>query len=623
VKTSGLFAPDVYTLTITTSVQGAGGIVMYNNFVTTFTVTATTTTTPVLSVPNFARGPGQTVALNDSLGNATGIPIDISNVTGLTSATFNFAYDPNLLTIAASGAVTLSSLAEAAGVDTVSYTTFDAGPNAEILIITVTSSGSGTGLTDTTPETLVTIAASVPTTAPYLDKTILSFGGLDPNGQFWTGQSSVQVVAYLGDVLGTGIPNATDASLVDQVGSGAGTGFSIFKDLDPVIIAGVENGSFNVNATDASLINQAASGQSVGIPAIPGGFALVTGGPDPYLYLSAVQGQAGQTVTETLYLDVTDPNGIQLTALNEAIGFDSNLLQISNVRAASGLAGLGSYATASTVDNGNGVFLVGQAFMGAGLPPVVPYGADIPVLTFDVTLNADMTVGEQSGLTLLQYGSVNGVTQYTSIGDNEGELTFTPGKVPSNSGNAAVDGTVTVVPVTDTSTVATTTSDNSQHSAPVQPRSSVSVRRVTPISQPLMKTVTETVIDLGMPASSLTPTLMGLAQVAPTTDSQPATTTAQVQPEFSMATVIAPDATRSADAGASLSLTAQGLNKPATSTATSIAKPATTALDEVYRTLGSQPESASLNGLNLAAGTDATEDAPLDLLWDTDSILEE
>ena len=56
------------------------------------------------------------------------------------------------------------------------------------------------------------------------------------NGANATGVSSVAVVAYPGDVLGTGLPNATDASLVDQVGSGSGTGFSVFKDLDPVII---------------------------------------------------------------------------------------------------------------------------------------------------------------------------------------------------------------------------------------------------------------------------------------------------------------------------------------------------------------------------------------------------
>ena len=57
-----------------------------------------------------------------------------------------------------------------------------------------------------------------------------------------------------------------------------------------------------------------------------------------------------------------------------------------------------------------------------------------------------MGVGSETGLTLLQYGTVNNVTQYTAISDNEGALTWTPGKAPSNSGNPAMDGSVTVVP---------------------------------------------------------------------------------------------------------------------------------------------------------------------------------
>src|SRR6202034_2950621 len=105
----------------------------------------------------------------------------------------------------------------------------------------------------------------------------------------------------------------------------------------------------------------------------------------------------------TLYLDVSDPNGIQLTALDEAFGFDAGVLQISDVSGTSALAALGSYETANTVYNGSGEFLVAQAFMGTGLPPVVPYGTDIPVLQFNVTLNADMGVGSETGITLLQY----------------------------------------------------------------------------------------------------------------------------------------------------------------------------------------------------------------------------
>ena len=430
VQTSGLLAADTYTVTVTTAVKALVGTALSGNYSTTLTVTAPTT--PVLSVPSFARGPGQTVALTDSQGNRTGIPISIGNATHVTQVGFSLTYDPHLLTIAGSGALSLSSAATAAGLAIQSYTISSVDANHSVLTVSISG---GTGFTATTAAPLVTILASVPTTAPYLDKEVLNLGSVQVNGANATGVSSVSVVAYPGDVLGTGLPNATDASLVDQVASGSGTGFSVFKDLDPAIIGGV-GGGLLLNANDASLIDEAASGATVAqIPSIPVGVSLTFGGPDPYLYLSAVQGAPGQTVTETLYLDVTDPHGIQLTALDEAIGFNANALQISDVRATGALAALGSYDTASTVDNGSGEFLVAQAFMGTGLPPVVPYGTDIPVLQFNVTVNADMGIGSETGLTLLQYGTVNNVTQYTAISDNEGALTWTPGKAPSNSGN--------------------------------------------------------------------------------------------------------------------------------------------------------------------------------------------
>ena len=433
VETSGLLQPDTYTLTVTSAVKAVGGYTLSGNY--TAALTVATTTTPVVSSPSFSRGPGQSVALS----NSVGIPISISNATNVTQASFTLTYDPTLLTI--------TNVTAATGLTVQSDNTTIVDAHHWILTVTMSGSASFT----TIANQLATITASVPDAAPYQDKSVLNLGNVVVNSAPASGVSGVEAVAYLGDVLGTGVPNATDASLVDQVGSGAGTGFSTFKDLDPSIIAGVDGGSF-VNATDASLINEAASGASIAqipaIPPLPVGTSLITGGPDPYLYLSAVQGAPGQTVTETLYLDVTDPNGIQLTALDEAIGFDAGVLRISNIRSAAGLAGLGSYGTASTVDNTSGVLLAGQAFMGTGLPPVVPYGTDVAVLQFDVTLNSDVAPGAVTGLTLLQNGTINGQVKYTAISDNEGALTWTPGMAPSNSGNAAIDGSVTVVPVT-------------------------------------------------------------------------------------------------------------------------------------------------------------------------------
>ena len=604
VQTSGLLTPGSYTVMVTNAVKEVGGSAMAGNYTSTLMVTAPTT--PVLSVPSFARGPGQSVALTDTLGNTTGIPVDISKAADATQVSFTLTYDPTLLTIASSGALSLSSAATAAGINTISYSIMNEDTNHNVLTVTLTSGVSGgSGLTTTLAETFVTIQASVPVTARYSDKAVLNLGSVVVNGSNGAGVSGVDAVAYPGDVLGTGLPNATDASLVDQVGSGSGTGFSAFKDLDPAIIGGVGGGMF-LNANDASLIDEAASGATIPqITSIPVGVSLTFGGPDPYLYLSAVQGSPGQTVTETLYLDVTDPNGIQLTALDEAIAFDAGVLQISDVRGTNALAALGSYETASTVDNESGEFLVGQAFMGTGLPPVVPYGTDIPVLQFNVSLNADMGVGSECGLTLLQYGTVNNVTQYTAVSDNEGALTWTPGKVPSNSGNAAIDGSVTVVPEA-VPVMPTSLASAQQPPVVIQPKVVEPVRKVTSltaVNQPAATTaapgtsvtLVASLMSIETPlataetvVANVSPSLqssVALVQPESAVMSYPVTGSSMLAAEAAPIATVASSPARTVDPGASLSLAVLGTSKgiAVTPLGTSSVRTSTSVLDDVYR----------------------------------------
>jgi hypothetical protein len=124
-------------------------------------------------------------------------------------------------------------------------------------------------------------------------------------------------------------------------------------------------------------------------------------------------------------------------------------------------------------------------------------------------LNADMGVGSESGLTLLQYGTVNGETQYTAISDNEGALTWTLGKGPSNSLNAAVDGSVTVVATTDTGSPEVV-APAGQTPVVVMPVVVQPVRRVlpmTPVSQPVSRAAASGAsVPLVMPLSIETPT---------------------------------------------------------------------------------------------------------------------
>ena len=164
IPTVGLLPAGTYTVTIGSNVSATNGMALAGTFSQTVSVSAVTT--PVLSIPSFARGPGQSVALPDTLGNASGIPLNISNATDVTAVSFTLTYDPTLLTIASSGALTLSPLATAVGINTITYGINNVDAHHSLLTVTLTSSSGGSGLTATTAETLVTITASVPDSAP-------------------------------------------------------------------------------------------------------------------------------------------------------------------------------------------------------------------------------------------------------------------------------------------------------------------------------------------------------------------------------------------------------------------------------------------------------------------------
>ena len=88
VRTGGPLAPDTYTVTLRSAANGLrddagwmldgdGNGVMGDDFVTSFTVGASPR---VLSVPEFARGPGQAINL-PAVDLAAGIPIQLTGGT--------------------------------------------------------------------------------------------------------------------------------------------------------------------------------------------------------------------------------------------------------------------------------------------------------------------------------------------------------------------------------------------------------------------------------------------------------------------------------------------------------------------------------------------------------------
>ena len=107
-KTGGILASDSYKATLRSSASGfhdASGHLLdgngdgndtqaNDNFVTSFSVAPSTAR--VLSIKDFARGPGQPVNDTPLAGNSQ-LAVSLDNAAGLRSVSFTLTYDPTLL----------------------------------------------------------------------------------------------------------------------------------------------------------------------------------------------------------------------------------------------------------------------------------------------------------------------------------------------------------------------------------------------------------------------------------------------------------------------------------------------------------------------------------------------
>ncbi len=282
VKTGGTLAPDSYTVTLrsgndgfrTTSgalLDGDGNGATGDDFVATFPVAAAAPNAVTVGLPDFVRGPGQTVNLPAD--TSDGIPLSLSDGSGVRSVSLQISYNAALLEITAATV--------AAGMPEGSTVSLNR-PIPGFAIITFTSP------TDLPAggQTFVNLRAQVPTAnanenygaANLLDVqgiTVLDSGGtplpvIDDDG--------VQVAAYFGDASGNGRVNASDAALVARVAALLDSGFSSSPVTDPVIMGDI-SGNERLNAADASLVAQVAALLPVAeIPPVPAGIVTNAGG---------------------------------------------------------------------------------------------------------------------------------------------------------------------------------------------------------------------------------------------------------------------------------------------------------------------------------------------------------
>jgi hypothetical protein len=333
VKTSGVLAPDAYTLTMrsgTNGVRSATGQLLDGNrdgiagddLVQVLRVDAASTAGVVVGVANAVRGPGQPVQIPHG---AAGLPITLSSGTGVFGVALTLRYDPSML------AVTGVTLGAGLPTDWEVVSNTSVPGVVRVTVDGLTALGAG-------PLTLLNLVATVPTGAAYANKGVLDITDLavtDATGasRAAVADDGVHVVGYPGDLNADGGVGSGDVSLLRRVIVGNDSGFAAFQMVDPVL-AGDVNVQDGINAGDVSLMRRFIIDlpQSA-IPPIPGGLTFTPSGLDPRLFIPTdLAGNPGDVLTVPVRMLVTEVGGIRVGSMDLAVQFDPARFTVGNLR---------------------------------------------------------------------------------------------------------------------------------------------------------------------------------------------------------------------------------------------------------------------------------------------------
>jgi subtilisin family serine protease len=436
VKTGGPLPTDTYTVDLRSSatngirtasghaaLDGHGDGTPGDDYTTTFSNTAAAVS---VGVPDFMRGPGQSVVVPASGG--TGLPVQVSNAAGVKNASFTVRFNPNMLSISAA----------AADPDMPAMTQVNATLTSPgVLVITVSSpTPLAAGALN-----LVDLTATVPNNAPYANKEAISVDTVSlkdgsNNTIAASGDVAVHVVGYLGDASGDGFINAFDNSLIQRVILGLDTGFGALKDADPTVVADI-NGDGFINAFDNSLIQRFILGQNPPqIPAItPGVTPILGAGADPLVSLPKNLSVApGGAVSVPVDFLQTAGAPIDLGSFDLAIAYDPSAFSVVGVRP-------GSLAAGSTflwsVDPKAGLIYVSEASRSG--PAALAPGTSGTLALLDLKALPGARPGSRP-VNLLGSVYANGEDRATRL--NDGHLVLSP--APTNGAGDPVDGLITV-----------------------------------------------------------------------------------------------------------------------------------------------------------------------------------
>jgi hypothetical protein len=437
--TTGLLTPGTYFVALVSGptafkdtagapLDGANDGTNSSNYTTAFTVGALSGV--AVTVVDFARGPDATHAINVPNTSTNGIPIALSNGSGVTDATLVLQYNTNLLTI--TGGVVNPALAGA----TFTVTTLGSGTGAQATIVFHSPTALASGAVR-----LGGLVATVPANAAYKSKELLHWLSLALNGATIpaVGDDGVHAVVFLGEASGDGVYTSADSVLISRVAAGADTGFATYPVLDPVIAADI-TGDGRVTAADATALNLYLAGTSVPqVPTWPGVPSNLPAGADPALSIPAdLRGSPGGTVLVPINIDDPHPAGSRgLTQAVLALRYDPAVFDVSaaDIRLGDVPAAAGGWTLQAVVDP-----LTGQIgiILFSATPISSPLGGSLVTIAFHVRRG---THPGASAVNLVPVVTVNGRVLYTALSDDQGPLSLHPAPTDAAT-DPGVDGLI-------------------------------------------------------------------------------------------------------------------------------------------------------------------------------------
>ena len=403
VASGGPLAPATYDVTLASRPDGWVDAVFGNqldgdfnlapggDYTQSFTVNPSAD--PVLSLPDFARGPGQDVDVSNTpghIGNATTMnwPLSLSERGGVTSFSFELDYNPSLLHIA--------SLPFSAGVPS-GWTLTSTSPTAGHLQISASGPAMSAG-----PGNILDIVADVPASAigTYGAAQLLTIVGATVNGSSNViADAAIQKVAYYADASGDGTLSGLDASLMARNMVGTDDGFSAYPLTDPRIVGDV-TGNGGIGGMDAMLVaNKSVQLAVPEIPDVPFHAALTAAGVDPTVSIPfGLTGLPGNTVNVPVSI-ADSAAGLQSIDLTMIYGTSLLDLNAAGVTLSSYLAGQG-WGLAKNVNDATGTLHISLYSMSGALPAGTPQ-----LLNLEFSVPSDSPGGAAQVATSTAYNS--------------------------------------------------------------------------------------------------------------------------------------------------------------------------------------------------------------------------